>query len=409
MDDSRSRSAMSRWQPVIAGLTWLAGLVLLYLAFKYVVPFFTPFLLALALAVLIDPTVDGLEDRFHLPRGVAVAIALLFFLSLTVGLILFGIGAIVVQLGQLTADLPSHYDKLVIYSEGLLERVTAVFRGLPPDFVSLTETTIRSSLQSVYLALQSLLKAVVTGLAGLPSALLVGIIALVATFFLSRDKEVIGEFFLSLLPATYRERITRVNSDVVSSAVGLVKAQLTLVAITLIIIVSGLYLLGVRYAWVVGLVAGLLDVLPAVGPATIIAPWGIYCLIDGNVPLGVGLLVLITGVTVFRQIMEPRIVGQRLGLHPLTTLLALYLGIKLLGAAGLVAGPLAAIVIKAVIRSGQVPPRPRPLRRRLGSPPAPPAAPGGAGAAPGNSFTPAVGGSGDPGGAGAPPGRRTRQ
>jgi len=382
VSDNRPQVATSRWQPVLVGLAWLGGLVSLYLALKYVVPFFTPFLLALALAVLIDPTVDGLEDRLHLPRGWAVAIALLFFFGLTVGLILFGIGAIVVQVGQLTADLPSQYDKLVVYSEGLLERVTAAFRGLPPDFVSLTESTIRSSLQSVYVGLQALLKAILTGMAGLPSAFLVGIIALVATFFLSRDKEVIGGFFLSVLPAAYRERVVRVNRDVVRSAVGLVKAQLTLVAITLIIIVSGLYLLGVRYAWVVGLVAGLLDVLPAVGPAAILAPWGVYCLIDGNVPLGVGLLVLISTVTVFRQIMEPRIVGQRLGLHPLTTLLALYLGIKLLGAAGLIAGPLAAIVIKAVIRSGQVPPRPRPPRRRAGSPPTPPEAPGGPGAAP---------------------------
>lgn len=367
MNNNQPQSYLARWRPLLVGLAWLAGLVLLYLVLKYAVPFFTPFLIALALAILIDPTVDGLEDRLHLPRGWAVCIALLFFLSLAVGLILFGVGAVVVQVGQLVTDLPAQYDRLVAFSQTLLDRATEIFRGLPPDFVTLTESTIRSSLQSVYVGLEGLLRAVLAGLARLPSAFLVGIIALVATFFISRDKDTIAEFFLSLLPAANRERVARVNRDVMSSAVGLVKAQLTLVAITLVIIVTGLYILGVRYAWIVGLAAGLLDVLPAVGPATILVPWSIYCLIDGNVSLGVGLLVLIGVVTVFRQIMEPRIVGQRLGLHPLITLLSLYLGLKLLGAAGIIAGPLVAIVIKAVIRSGQTPPRPRPIRRRLGA------------------------------------------
>jgi len=362
MSETRTHPTPSKWQPVLTGLAWLAGLVLIYLAIKYVVPYFTPFLVALVLAMLIDPTVNGLEERLHLPRGIAVAITLVFFLGLVVGLALFGVGAVVVQLGQLATDLPAQYDRLVSFSESLLARATTIFRGLPPDFVSLTENTIRSSLGSVYAGLQNLVRAVLGGLAGLPSVVLVAVISLVGAFFFSRDKQLIGDFLLSLLPAGYRERVVRVNRDVVSSAVGLVKAQLTLVAITLAIIVVGLFVLRVRYAWLVGLVAGLLDVLPAVGPATVLGPWAVYCFIEGNPGLGAGLLVLVGIVTVFRQIMEPRIIGQRIGLHPLLTLLALYLGLKLLGAAGIIVGPLVAITVKAVIRSGRIAPRPPRLR-----------------------------------------------
>jgi sporulation integral membrane protein YtvI len=373
MSETHIHPTPSKWQPVLTGLAWLVGLVLIYLALKYVVPYFMPFLVALVLAVLIDPTVNGLEERLHLPRGIAVAITLVFFLGLVVGLALFGVGAIVVQLGQLAADLPAQYDRLVSFSESLLARATTVFRGLPPDFVSLTENTIRSSLGSVYAGVQNLVRTVLGGLAGLPSVVLVAVISLVGTFFFSRDKQLIGNFLLSLLPVGYRERVVRANRDVVSSAVGLVKAQLTLVAITLVIIVVGLFVLGVRYAWLVGLVAGLLDVLPAVGPATVLVPWAVYCFIEGNPGLGAGLLVLVGIVTVFRQIMEPRIIGQRIGLHPLLTLLALYLGLKLLGAAGIIVGPLVAITVKAVIRSGRVPPRPPRLRgpRPRGGRPAP--------------------------------------
>ncbi|RJQ11292.1 MAG: sporulation integral membrane protein YtvI [Bacillota bacterium] len=362
------------WRHVATGIAWIVGLVGFYLLLKYAVPYFLPFVLAFCIAVLIDPTVDGLEDRLRMPRGWAVAVTLVFFFGLALGLVLFGVGAVVIQVGQLAAELPSHYDDIVTVMEGLIERVTAAVRGLPADFVDTVESTLQSGLQSFYLGLQAVLRALVKGLAGLPSAFLVVAVALVATFFISRDKVLIRDFLLSLLPSGYRDTVARVNRDVVRSAVGLVKAQLTLVGITLVITMTGLLILGVKYAWIVGLVAGLLDVLPIVGPATVLVPWAAYCLIDGNAALGVGLLVLVSGITVFRQFMEPRVIGERIGLHPLLTLVALYLGIRLLGVAGLVVGPLVAIVIKAVIKSGAVPPRPHAPRRRERStgPPAPP-------------------------------------
>ncbi len=366
----------SRWRQGLVALAWLAGLTLLYVVVKYVVPYFasfvggltTPFVIALVLAILIDSTVNALEDRLHLPRGWAVAVALGLFLVLATGFLLFGVGAVVVQLGQLSIDLPAQYSRLVTFAEGLLADVSSAFRGLPADLMSVVETSVRSGLQSVYVGLSALVQAFLRGVAALPSAFLIGIISLVATFFFSRDKELIGEFCLSLLPERQRERVVRINRDVVSSAVGLVKAQLVLVGITLLIILAGLYVLRVRYAWLVGLLAGLLDVLPAVGPATILVPWSIYCFIDGNVGLGAGLLVLAGVVAVFRQIMEPRIVGQKIGLHPLITLLALFAGVKILGAVGLIVGPLAAIIIKAVIRSGIAPPPVRARRGRGGTP-----------------------------------------
>jgi len=366
VDADRQPAWFVRWRPVLAGLGWIAGIILFYLAIKYVLPFVAPFVIAVVLAVLIDPTVNGLEERVHLPRGWAVALTLLFFLALLVGLLLFGVGTVVVQLGQLAKDLPDQYLKVVAWSESVLQWAAEVFRGLPSDFVEATSQTIRSSFQSISSGVQTLVKALIGGLAAIPSAFLVGVISLVATFFLSRDKDLIGQTLLRFLPGTYRSRVVEVNRDVVSSAIGLIKAQLTLVAMSLVILVVGLLLLGVRYAWLVGLVAGLLDVLPAVGPTAVLAPWAIYCLLDHNPGLGIGLLVLIAVVSVFRQVMEPRIVGQRLGIHPILTLLALFLGLKLLGPSGIVIGPLAAIIVKAIIRSGQSPPRPRPKtwRRR---------------------------------------------
>jgi len=346
------------WRRGFQAALWVLGLVLLYLAIKYVAGYFLPFLIAVALALFIDPTVDALEERVGLPRGWAVAVTLVFFLGLVLGLILFTVGAVVVQLGELASNLPVHYERLVAFSEQLLERAYEASSGLPEDIVAYIDTSVRDGLRQVYVALNSLVQAILAGLKGLPSAFMVFMVSLVATFFISRDKHLIVDFGLSLLPEEWRSRAMAVNRDVFRSIVGLVKAQLTLVSLTALVTIAGLYVLGVRYAWLVGLLTGLLDVLPIVGPAAVLVPWSLYCLLDGNAVLGVGILVLYGTVSVARQMLEPKIIGERIGLHPLTTLLSLYLGIQLLGVSGLVVGPLVAIVIKAIVRSGNPPGRP---------------------------------------------------
>jgi sporulation integral membrane protein YtvI len=349
-------TGIPNWQRVLAALVWIVGLVLVFVALKYVVPYFLPFLVALMLAVLIDPTVDGIEERLRVPRGVAVGLALVFFFGLFLGLVLFGIGALVMQLGELAANLPAHYEKLVLFTEDLLDRLTEAYSGMPEDMVAFIDTSVRGSLQSVYLALSSLVTALLNALRGLPMAFILSLVSLVAAFFISRDKALIAEFCLSLLPPNWRDRARAVNRDVLSSVVGLVKAQLLLVALTTVLTVIGLLLMGVRYAWLVGLLTGILDILPIVGPTVVLVPWAVYCFIDGNTWLGVGLMALHLGLSTFRQFMEPRIIGQRLGLHPLIALLSLYLGIRLLGVTGLVVGPLVAIIIKALFRPGPTPP-----------------------------------------------------
>jgi len=369
------------WRQGLVTLLWALGLVLVYLAVKYVAGHFLPFLIAVALAVFIDPTVNALEERVHLPRGWAVTVALVFFLGLVLGLVLFAVGAVVVQLGELAANLPNHYERLVLFSENLLEQAYQASSGLPEDVVAYIDTSVQDGLQQVYLGLSSLVQAVLAGLKGLPTAFMVFIVSLVATFFISRDKRLIVDFCLSLLPEGWRTRALAVNRDVLGSVVGLVKAQLTLVTLTALVTILGLYALGVRYAWLVGLLTGFLDVLPIVGPAAVLVPWAGYCLLDGNTFLGVGVLALYAGVSIARQALEPKIIGERIGLHPLMTLLALYLGIRLLGVTGLVVGPLVAIIVKAVIRSGTVPARwgppkggraPRGARPPGGSGPPPP-------------------------------------
>ena len=99
----------------------------------------------------------------------------------------------------------------------------------------------------------------------------------------------------------------------------------------------------------IAVIVSVLDVLPALGAAVVLVPWGIVSLAAGNVRVGAGLLILAGVVTLLRQIAEPKIVGKSLGLHPLVALLSMYVAFRLFGAIGLVLGPCTAIVVRSVM------------------------------------------------------------
>ena len=116
--------------------------------------------------------------------------------------------------------------------------------------------------------------------------------------------------------------------------------------LTFIEIFIGLSLLRVNYALLVALLVAIVDIFPILGTGTILIPWAVFALVSGNVGLGSGLLILYGVSLIVRQVLEPKIVGNSIGLHPLATLAAVYLGIKFTGFLGIFIGPIVALCIK---------------------------------------------------------------
>ena len=103
----------------------------------------------------------------------------------------------------------------------------------------------------------------------------------------------------------------------------------------------GLWLLRVDYYLIIGLAVAVLDILPVIGSGSILVPWGLWLLLGGRPTLGAGILLLYAVVTAIRTVLEPRVVGRRIGLSPLVTLISMYAGMKLGGMAGLILAPMA--------------------------------------------------------------------
>ena len=126
-------------------------------------------------------------------------------------------------------------------------------------------------------------------------------------------------------------------------------SYLTLMLITFALMLAGFLLIEVKHAFLLAAVVALLDVLPVLGVGTVLVPWSVFCFATGDAGLGIGLAVLFVVNTVLRQVIEPKIVGKSLDMHPVLTLFLLYAGYLLFGIAGVLLVPVAALIIGTLI------------------------------------------------------------
>jgi len=259
---------------------------------------------------------------------------------------------------RIAAEITELYGYLPQYYAEFLRVIGEIAKVAGEWSERLPEPLARAA-QDQWNRLYSLLSTVVSGaggvVRGVPSFAITTAFTFIATFFVMRDRVALGSFLRGLLPARAFTHFKNVEMDMLGGIVGFFRAQTVLVLLTMVINVVGLSFLGSRYAVALGILLALLDLLPIVGPGLIYLPWIGYQLLWGDISNGLGLLVLYGVVSVLRQVIQTHIVGREMGLHPLVALFALYVGVKLFGAPGVVYGPLSAILIKTLWASGLIP------------------------------------------------------
>lgn len=313
---------------------------------SYMAPVFLPFILAAVVAVLIDPVVEFFSKRLKMPRGWSVLLVLMtFFVSIS-GILVLITSQLIVELQRLSKGIPdlSHFFTR-IFNEAQYFYYSIDLR---PELLD----QIQSAVSDVAIAATNYISTAANGiinlLTSLPSMFMVVLITIIATFFFSRDKESLEKFCLGLFSDRWRSRAGSVYDDLSRALVGYFRAQAMLISITAGITVTGLSILGVEYAFTMGLLVGICDVLPILGPGAVLVPWTIISLIGGSYKLAASLACLYIIIIVQRQIMEPKLVAENLGVHPLATLAAIFIGLKLLGVWGIFLGPAVLVIGKAV-------------------------------------------------------------
>lgn len=344
---------------------FVMALVAIYLLFTYVFPIIgemltylptllMPFILALLLAIIIEPVVVFFETKLKLKRSWSVAISLI----LVVGGLIYLISLLITKIIQ---EISGMYPQLLQYSDGIIQKLVDTISNFRVLYLNLNlpvevQLAIQENLQNTVIILRQFMESSINSLAklltSLPSMLVFIMIATVATFFIIKDRALLKTFFLQFIPGNARSKTREIIADLFKSFIGFVKAYSILVTITAILTMIGLKILGLNYVLTIGIVVGLLDILPILGPGTLFIPWIIWEFISGNTGLGISLLVLYIIVSIVRQFMEPKVVGDNIGLHPLATLFSLYVGLRLGGIIGMFMGPILIVIIMASYRAG---------------------------------------------------------
>ena len=190
--------------------------------------------------------------------------------------------------------------------------------------------------------------------ASLPSIVVGIIITLVATFFMSGQLEQVRAFILRQIPEAYMGAARDTWISFGRTVGRMIRSYLIIMSITFGELAVGLALLRMDHALVLAAIISLVDVLPVLGTGTVLLPWGVVTLILGDWALGLGILLLYAIVTVVRNFIEPKIVGKRIGLNPLVTLLCMYLGLRLFGLPGMFLVPLLFILVRDAQKAGLI-------------------------------------------------------
>ncbi|RNB56830.1 sporulation integral membrane protein YtvI [Brevibacillus gelatini] len=332
--------------------------------FQFATPLLYPFIIALLIALLIHKPVTYITKKFKIPRWLSVTLALLVLMLFAIGLVTLVVTETVVEIGELAKRLPGFAQELSDYLQrtisqdfllGIYNQVQWIYDQLDPNYKDKISNTVGSGITSITHAGQNLVLSFLDGLknvlVSLPNMATVSVISIMGAFFISKDFFLWEARFRRLLPSGVNNRLDQIFRDLRGALLGFLKAQLTLISLTAAIVIVGLLIMRVEYAVTIGLITGLVDLLPYLGTGTVFVPWIIYLFFKGNYTMVIGLSILYAVVLIFRQIIEPKVVAESVGLDPLLTLVALFVGLQLFGFLGLIIGPVSLVLINALVKA----------------------------------------------------------
>ncbi len=304
----------------------------LRLLFRFVIPATYPFLIAYVISLLLSPIMAFLKKRAGIPHRAAALVSVILAVTVVSALLYLLADKAIAELGNLLRRLDSPAE--------LKEKAVALFDALPftdgETVWAYLEEKLSQSLPEINTTFGMMTKAF-TGVADFSFAFFV---TLVACYYMTVDRAKIAALAYKLLPTSAQKHLRSARVGVVRSAVRFLKAYGIIILITFSELLAAFYILRLDYAVILAAVIALVDILPVLGTGTVLIPWSLICLfVTGDLYIGIGLLVTYVAITVIRQIIEPKIVGSVMGLHPLATLFAMFVGLKTAGILGLLLFP----------------------------------------------------------------------
>ncbi|MBF8983315.1 sporulation integral membrane protein YtvI [Lutibacter sp. B2] len=304
-----------------------------------------PFILAWIIAYLLQPFINFLHRRLNISRNISTIIVVLTFVLLTTLLTALIGGVIILQLNKLYLMLPQYSKKIYDYNTRIMQKLQYVYINLPPNLSQSISNSFYIILENSTALIGKSISSLLGFISAIPNFIAFLFVTMISTFFIARDRIQIKRFFISQMNENFRTKSIILKNNLSFTLLGYVKAQLILMGITFIESAIGLTLIGIDYSILLAFLASTIDALPIVGTGMIYFPLIAYYIAISEYNTSLYLSILYLLILLVRQLLEPKILGNQIGIYPLVTLISMYIGLKAFGIIGIITGPVSVTLL----------------------------------------------------------------
>ena len=344
---------------IINAIYFAIIIAIIYFVIAYAIGWLLPFIIGFIIAYLLNPLINWIRKKIPIARGIISTFFVILIYALVGLLSWFIIWQLLGFSRDIFLELPRFYNNhtqpLVVdfnlWLRSIMETLSPEMRGqwitLQGNLLSSLGDLISNLSQSGFSFLTNVTQAI-------PGFLIGFIFTILASLFTSMHFPNVTKFIMTQLPQRGRLIIREIRRIFVDTILRYIKAYLKIMLITFVELSIGFLILGLPNAILIALGIAIFDVLPVFGTGGIMIPWIIIEFLLGNYQMAIGLLIIYAVVTVVRNFVEPKIVGDQLGLNPIIALICIYLGFVLWGFLGVIILPIIVQIALTLHRSGMI-------------------------------------------------------
>jgi sporulation integral membrane protein YtvI len=314
--------------------------IIIYLVLRFSVIYLFPLIIGVAVTISVQRPSGYISNRFRINKGICALIFVLLIYILLVSAMILLIYESHLYITNFTSE---NKNMIFTLAESIKTKIENINLFKTSGFIkSQLSNLITSFASSVAKEFANTMKKV----AGATPMFLAGsLVTIIASCYIAKDYDRFKVSIKSVTNKKWSLIFLKTKALISENFIKLIIGYMKLFVITFVEIFIGLFLLQVKNAAIIAIITALLDLLPIFGTGTILIPWGIYNLFTANYPLGTGLLILYVIIIIIRNILEPKIIGKQIGLHPLIALISVFIGLKLFGVIGIFTLPLSIMLI----------------------------------------------------------------
>ncbi len=333
-------------KPLLEAVRILGITLAVYLAMRYLLPLVIPFLIAFFIAKQLHPWIEKLHKRLKLKRGLISAVILLLLFAFLLWFLWMTGESLIGQLKNLVTNAPAYQKKITVFWESSCAQVEE-WTGMRAGTIQLR---IDESVPEIWdnmkgTLLPGLMSSSFSWVKGIGILVAVCVVVGVSTLLMTKEYAKIRH---KMDQGALGRTVVHVSSRVYHAGGGYVKAQLLIMLAVTGVCVIGLFFTGNPYAMLAGMGIGLCDALPFLGTGTVFIPWALIEILSGRYMLAAVYVIIYTIASLTRELLEPKLVGDKLGIHPLVVVISIYAGINIYGLWGFALGPVSYILIREI-------------------------------------------------------------